>query len=341
MQHQTISVASTTIIRFFLIVLAFWVAYVVRDVLLLVFIALILTAILHPLASWGESRHIPRGVTVFFVYLFAAALFVGVGLLLFPLLSQEISQIQDNFLNYWEQIIAWLPPGVGESVKNWTAHNVTEITSTVKSGIGTTIMGVLSTVEGVFGAIGSIGLVLVLAYFMVVEHGAMHRLISNFVPDHQHPLAERMIENIERRLGGWVRGQLLLALIIGTLVFISLALIGVPYAFALAVLAGLLEFIPYIGPMIAGVFGIFFALTLSPTLALFTALAYYIIQLLEGHYIVPKVMEHAAGISPIISLVSIFLCFELFGLVGVFLGVPIAALVIAVVESLDRPSQYY
>lgn len=330
---QPISVSSETIVRVFLIALAAWALYEVRNILLLIFIALIFATILNPLAGWAKKFRIPRSITVVVIYILALAILAGIGFALAPLFVDEISQIAQNFSGYWDKVITLLPPQTSEYLKQAVQNNINEIVGTAKTGLLVTLTGLLSTVSGLISVVGSLVIVLVLTFYMVVEEQSIRRSLHIFTPRKYDSLLARCLTNIQTRLGGWARGQIVLSFIIGAWVFVMLTIIGVPYPFALGVMAMLLEFIPYIGPIIAGLFGVFFALTLSPSLALITAVGYYIMQWLENNLLVPKIMQRAAGINPVLSIVSILICFDIFGVIGVFLGVPIASLVVAIVQS--------
>ncbi len=335
MAQYGVTISTNSIVRVFIIALVFWLAYSVRGSLLLIFISLIIATILHPLVTRAERYKIPRGISVIVMYLVALSIIFGVGWALAPLLVYEITQIAQNFGTYWDKAVVLLPDNIGESMKEGVQNNLNSIADAAQTGLAVTVSGLLSTVKGFISIVGSLIIVLVLAFYFVVEERSLKRGLLRILPIKQVPLVERLLVNFEYWLGGWARGQIILSIIIGVLVFITLSIIGVPYAFALALLAALLEFVPYIGPILSGIFGVFFALTISPTIALITAIAYYVIQLLENNVIVPKVMQKAAGINPVLSFVMILLSYEVLGVIGVFLGVPIAALIMAVVESMD------
>lgn len=335
MAQHGVSISTSSIVRVFLIALFFWLAYAVRATLLLIFISFILATIMSPFATRAEKYKIPRGLTVIVVYLLAFGVLLGVGWSLVPLLILEISQIAQNFGQYWDKVIAFLPWGIGANIKDVVQNNLNSIADAAKTGLSVTISSVLSTVKGFVGVIGSFIIVIVLAFYFVAEEKSLKRGLLRVLPVKHVPLADRLITNFQFWLGGWARGQIILSVIIGVCVYIALSLIGVPYAFALALLAGLLEFIPYAGPIFSGIFGVFFALTVSPAVALVTAIAYYIIQSLENNIIVPKVMQKAAGVNPVLSFVMILISFEALGVIGVFLGVPIASIMMAITESID------
>lgn len=335
MAQHGVSITTSSIVRVFLVAFAFWLAYSVRATLLLIFVAFILATIMSPFATRAEKHKIPRGFTVGIIYLVAFAALLGVGWSLMPLLVLEITQIAQNFGQYWDKVIAFLPWGMGASIKGVVQNNLNTIADAAKTGLSVTVSSVISTVKGFVDVIGSFFIVIVLAFYFVTEERSIKRGLLRVLPVKQVPLADRLITNLQFWLGGWARGQIILSVIIGVCVYIALSLIGVPYAFALALLAGLLEFIPYAGPIFSGIFGVFFALTVSPAIALITAIAYYIIQSLENNIIVPKVMQKAAGVNPVLSFVMILLAFEALGVIGVFLGVPIASIIMAIAESID------
>lgn len=333
MLQSGISVTTESIVRVFLVAFFAFVAYEVRGVLLLIFISIVLSTVLHPLASFAKRFHIPRGLTVILVYIFGAGLLFGVGYALIPLLTEEIISLAENFNTSWDKIIALVPVTTSDYLKDALQNNINAVVSTLQGGVGVALAPIISTVQGVLTLLGSVVVVLVLTFYLVVEEENIRNSISILTPKKYTNLVPILFTNIQRRLGGWARGQIILSCIIGAMVYVALSIIGVPYAFALGALAMLLEFIPYVGPIASGVFGIFFALTVSPTVAIITAIAYYIIQQLENNLIVPKVMQKTAGVNPVLSIISILMCFQFFGVIGVFLGVPIASLAVAVMHS--------
>lgn len=330
---MSISITTETLVRAVLVGIVVWAAYMARNVLLLVFISLLFATVLQPVTARLERIKFPRSLSVIILYIFALAVFVGVGWALAPLIIEEVTQIAQNFGTYWDRAITLLPADVSAQLKNLFQQNVNAIAAEAKRGVAMTIGGLLSTVTGAVGVIGSTVVVLVLTFYLVVEDDSVRKMVRMLTPSRHRALAQRMHANIVTRLGGWARGQIVLSVIIGALVYLALLGIGVPYAAALAALAFLLEFIPYAGPFVSAAFGIFFALTVSPLTALMTAVAYYVIQLLENNVIVPKVMQKAAGINPALSIISVLICFQLFGVIGILLGVPIAALAVAIGES--------
>jgi predicted PurR-regulated permease PerM len=152
----------------------------------------------------------------------------------------------------------------------------------------------------------------------------MKKLVWSVVPIRHQPYIMQLINRMQKKIGMWLRGQLILSLIIFALTYIGLLILGVKYALVLALIAGLTEFIPYLGPLLAAIPAVFLAFTQSPMLAVFVAVLYYVIQLTENNILVPKIMQKAVGLNPIVSIAVLLIGFQLAGVVGAILSIPVA-----------------
>ena len=159
---------------------------------------------------------------------------------------------------------------------------------------------------------------------MVVEEDAMKKLVWSVTPEKNQTYIIDLINRMQKKIGLWFRGQLLLCFTIFLLTYIGLSILGIKYALVLAILAGLTEFVPYLGPVIGAVPAVFLAFTQSPLLALFTLILYIVVQQVENNILVPKVMEKAVGINPIVSIAVLMIGFQLAGIVGAILSIPVA-----------------
>jgi predicted PurR-regulated permease PerM len=153
----------------------------------------------------------------------------------------------------------------------------------------------------------------------------------------------QLVNRMQGKIGLWIRGQLILSLIIFSLTFLGLSILGVNYALVLALIAGLTEFVPYLGPTIAAIPAIFLAFTQSPMLALFVLALYYIIQMVENHIIVPKLMQKVVGLNPVISIMVLLVGFKLAGILGAILAIPVVTIASVFLKDLfekkDRMSE--
>lgn len=332
MQEMKIHVSTETILKTLGILVAVYVVYVVSNILLLVFLSLILSALIDPFATWFEKKKIPRGLAVLLIY---TILFGVIGLsiaVLAPVLASDVPQLVDNIGKFWQSVMAQ------ESVQEFLAGlqniqgalgnaPVVDTTAPAISGpsVEPTISGIYSTVSGVFGGLFSLVIVLVMTMYMVVQDDPLRKILVSVVPDDRVPYWSDIIKRMRDKLGLWMRGQLILSAIIGTLVFVGLTILGVKYAAVLAILAAILEFVPYIGPILAAIPALLFAFSGGGVVKLIAvAVMYVIIQQLENHLLVPKIMQRAVGLNPIVSIVAILIGARLAGVIGALLAIPVA-----------------
>ena len=164
-----------------------------------------------------------------------------------------------------------------------------------------------------------------------MERAKVDKLVGQMFVGHELR-ASRIMIRIEEKLGSWLRGQIVLSFIIGGLVYIALAIPGVPFALPLAIIAGILEVVPVIGPIISAIPAILIAFTSSPILAAYVAIAFFVIQQLENSLIVPQVMNKAVGLNPLIVILAVAIGGKLLGISGALLAVPITVVIQILIE---------
>ncbi|HEU5203569.1 MAG TPA: AI-2E family transporter [Candidatus Limnocylindrales bacterium] len=306
-------------------------------VLLLVFVAVLLAAGLEPMLGWLRARLpiVGRAGTIIVVYV---TFFVTVVGLAFVVVPAAIGQA--------ERIIADLPPVFAEA-RAWAenvrpaalATSLTALIDSVASGlkppeapnpddvveVGTTVAELVIT----------LATLLTIVFFWLVERPRLQRYVLAFLPQDSRAGARSVWNDVEIRLGLWVRGQLTLMASIGVMTGIAYTLLGVPGALLLALIAAITEAIPIIGPLLGAIPAVLVAATVSPELALIVAGIYVILQFIEGNVLVPIVMRHAVGISPLLVLTSLLIGAAAGGFIGALLAVPIAASVEIILQRLQ------
>lgn len=328
---RTISVSTGTILRTIGILGALAVLWMIGDILLSCFVAVLLAGMMYPAAEWAAERKIPKLVTVLLIYFLLFGVIGAVITLLVPAVSDQSKAF---FAAYGDQ--GGIIPHLSESVRAFAQRhgvtvNLTTSLSSFLTGMQAQAQGIFGnifgTVSNIFVGIAGFILVLVLALYMVIEDQAIGETFRHWVPREYQAFSIRLSQLLMQKLGGWMRGQLLLCLIIGALYLIAFIALGVPYPLLLAGLGGIFEFIPYIGPMLSAVPAVLLAVTVSPTCAILTLIAITIIQQLENNFIVPKVMEKTVGLNPIVSIVAFMIGAKLFGVVGAIFAIPVATAV--------------
>jgi predicted PurR-regulated permease PerM len=181
--------------------------------------------------------------------------------------------------------------------------------------------------------------ILVVVYYWLVEHARLQRYLLAFVPADRRGKVRDTWNEVETRLGLWVRGQLLLMASIGAATGVACFILGVPGALLLGLIAALTEAIPLVGPILGAIPAVLMAATVSPELALIVAAVYAVLQLIEGNVLVPIVMRHSVGISPFMVLLSLLVGGAVGGIPGAVLAVPVAAAIELIVEDLQAREQ--
>ncbi|NIA18393.1 MAG: AI-2E family transporter [Actinobacteria bacterium] len=332
-----INITTATILKVILIFLILYFLLLIKDILAILFVALILASAVDPWVDWMQKRKIPRGVGILLIYLVLFSFVSLVIYLIIPPIIKETSELASNFPQILDKIMAGFSALKEYTYQHGILDNIKGSLGTIGSNLQSAAGGVFSTVTGIFGGIFSFFLVLILTFYMVVEENAIKKLIFSIAPSEHQPYIMQLINRMQKKIGMWLRGQLILSLIIFVLTYTGLSILGVEYALVLALIAGLTEFIPYLGPIIAAIPAVFLAFTQAPMLAAFVAIMYYVVQLTENNILVPKIMQKAVGLNPIISIAVLLIGFQIAGIVGAILSIPVATAVSVFVKDVfDR-----
>ncbi|MFA6973802.1 MAG: AI-2E family transporter [Parcubacteria group bacterium] len=324
LSRQTIDISTGIIFRTVLILIGLWFVYFVRDILALLFIAIILVAAMDPIVYRLHRRKIPRTVGVSIVY---SCMFAVVGLIVSFLVPPLVAQFQD-----FSQRL----PSIASSLENsfqgintfFQAQHIAlttqELLTEISSQLATSTADIFSATVGVFSGFVSAIIVLVMAFYMASKDDGIKNFVVSITPDQHKQYAGSLVLRIQRKIGRWMLGQMLLMFIIFALDFAGLYLLDVPYALTLAIFAGLMEVVPYIGPIVSAVPAILVGLSVSPLTGLLVAIVYVVVQQFEGHIIIPQVMRKAVGLHPIAVILALLVGLKLGGVLGAILAIPIA-----------------
>lgn len=328
-RHYTVTISSKTFIQILTWAVIIGFAYLVREVLALLFAALIITAAFDPLLKWFKDRGIPKPAALMLMYaLIVSSLALAISLVV-PPVSRELGQIMFNLPYYYQKIssglLSWLP-GSDIAINNGINN--------LNNGILSSVPQVLGTAANIFRAFVSVGLVMIMTFYFTVEEEGLRKFLKNIVPINYLPYVTHLFSRIQQRLGYWLRGQLFLSLIIFVMALIILSAWGVPYAVSLAFLAAMLEVVPVLGPLMAAIPAGLFAATVSPLTAVGVLGSYVVMQQLENHVIIPKVMSKSIGLNPLVVIVVILIGARLAGIAGILLAVPVATAVSIFLEDL-------
>lgn len=303
---RKIDVSHRTIIFTVTFLLGLWILYQIKDLLILLFISVILMSALVPLINFFIKLRIPKVISILITYVIIISAISGIIIGFLPLLIEQSNRL-----------ISTVPPFLIEY------FNITNIDQTfLQTQLTDLSKNLLSWTLVFFDNLITIIFLLVLTFYLLLEREELEKHLSSFFLN-QEMRVKNLIIKIEEKLGAWVRGQLSLSLIIGILAYIGLILLNMPYALTLALLAGLLEVVPVIGPIVAAIPAVVIAFTISPVLAGGVAAMYFVIQQLENNLIVPQVMKRAVGLNPLVIILAIAIGSRLLGIIGALLAVPL------------------
>ena len=295
------------------------------SVLVLLFLGILLAESIRPIANKLRTWKIPRGAAVMIVYFLLALVLTGLGLILVPPLVVQVREVDDITLELADWARDEVPRLYQISVDFGFDDEVRELGSDLTSTI-TQLIGTLAVVPfQVLGFLFGVVSVLVIGFFWMSATERLNRSVIALLPPKRATSVRNLAAELSQRAGGWVRGQVILMVFIGTVTFVGLFVLGVPYPLALATWASLMEIIPIIGPFLGAIPAVLVALIISPWLALATAILYVIVQQLENNILVPKVMERAVGLHPILVMVGVLAGGVLYGIVGIVIAVPLMA----------------
>jgi len=321
-QKFNVNISTETIVKIILFGLAIGFFYLIKDILLIVFAALILASAFDPMVDWFQKRKIPRALGIIIIYIVLFSVLAGSFILIIPPISNEIGQLAQNFPSYYNSI--------SEGIINFqNSSHITAIDqlqnglTSLGNNLPSTVGSIFGVLYSIFGGIFSMILVLVITFYFTAYENATKSFVQSITPAEKQPYILRLYNRIQIKLGQWLRGQLILSLVIFALTFIGLTILGVPYALILAFIAGILEIVPTIGPILSAVPALFFGFLQSPVMGLSVVILYMVIQWLENNLIVPKVMSKSVGLNPLVVIVGVLIGVKIGGIFGALFAVPV------------------
>lgn len=354
-----ISISSGTIIRTILILALFALLWFLRDILLVVLMAIVLASAIEPIIHFLVQRKIPRLLSLVMVYALGAGLLASIFYFFVPAILDDISRLVRILPKYIDVVSLWNPLS-GGSVTQSAIHAAAPVSSGVGRGAleGSNILdlfksgieegGALHSFSVFFGGILSFVLIVVLSFYLAAqEHGIQNflRLIS---PIKSRSYIVDLWKRSQVKIGLWFQGQLLLGLLVGVLAFLGLTILGVSSALFLAVTMALFEIIPVFGPILGAVPGIMVAYTegmryVDPgiTAAFFVALFYFIIQQFESHLIYPLVVRKVIGIPPVLVILALVIGAKMAGFLGIILSVPVTAILMEFLNDVAKEKKIF
>jgi predicted PurR-regulated permease PerM len=311
MKPQRIEVSYKTIIFIaaFIALLAF--IWTIRSILVILFICFLFMEAINPAVVSLEKFKLPRFVAILLIYVGIIALvsiaFAGI----IPIMIEQTT----GLIRILPGVLDNLHPfGLSINSIDWASQ--LQFIETLPSNIAKTALSLFSNLFSLF-------IIFVITFYLLLERKNIHNYSFKIFGPNGREKTIKILELLEKRLGSWVSAEIILMTTIGLLSYLAYTLVGLNYTVPLAIIAGLLEAVPNIGPTIATVMAAIVGLAISPLTALLAIISGIVIQQLENNVIVPKVMKETIGLNPLITILAIAIGAKLAGIIGAVLAVPI------------------
>lgn len=320
----------------FLIIGAFWIFFTFRVVLFSLFTAIVLSTAIEPLLEFLRRRGVSRTVSVVVVSLVVLLALVALVITIAPLISEQWATITSLVTGWYEQLRETLVTSPSLLVRRLGRQLPRNLPLTlpapeleaVPGGESPDIVAqAMNTATAVLRGIFIVIAVMLMSSLWSLEGERATRFLLLSFPQKHRESVRNFWNEIEEKVGSYTRGLVILCLIIGVLQLIAYLIIGLPNALLLGILAGFMEAIPLVGPVLGAVPAVIVAAALDPSKLTWVIIATLIIQALENNLIVPRVMSRAVGVNPVASLLAFIAFGSIFGFVGALLAIPLAAVV--------------
>lgn len=297
--------------------------YLVRDILAVLIFAIIIASAIEPLLRYAESKKVPRLLSLVLFYVLLFVFFAAVVYIVLPLILDQFRDFTENYPVYFGKLeeaagtINFLP---GLSAN--THDLLVQLTEQIPS-----FSSLISYASSIFGGILSFIVVLVVSFYLALSKGALDDFLQSILPPQFEAYSHNLWVRAQKKMGRWLQAQVLLSFIMAAIVGIGLWILGVKYAFLAAIMVGVLEIVPFVGPVVAGALATLMALSQSSVLGIWTLIFFIVAQQLENHILVPLLIKKLVGLNPVVVIMAILVGAKLGGILGVLLGVPIAAVI--------------
>ncbi len=345
-----IEITTGTIARAILLIVAAIMLFMLKDLVLVVLTAVVIASSMEPFIQWFMKRRIYRIFSALIVYMVLTGILVGSFYTFVPRLLQDSSEFLSLVPQYLESSSLWNPLDQDIAVEpraaamSISAVPVSSEVSSIKDAlqgineaISSVSVGFVHSASSIFGGLLSFILIAVLSFYLAVQEDGVEKFLRIVIPDKNENYVVNLWKRTQTKIGLWMQGQIILALLVGALVYLGLTLLGVKNALLFAVLAAILETIPLFGPILAAIPAVAVSYNDGGATASFlVAGLYLIIHQLENHIIYPLVVKKIVGISPILVILALLVGLKLAGFLGIILSVPIASLLVEFLDDVAK-----
>jgi len=318
MESQKIDISWQTILKIGVAVFSFYIFYLIKDILVLFIFAVVLSILFEPLIYFFQKRRIPRFLSVAFVYVSFFGLISLLIYLILPLFIREIQKFIQNFPGYFEVISPFLREIGFDAFQSFN-----NFLMALKSILEAMVSNIFNGLFIFFGGVLTSLFVITTAFFLSLEFKPIEKTLVLLFPKRYENYALGLFEKCRKKVTGWFLARIIACIYVGLLSYISFLILRVDYPFTLALFAGVLNFIPYLGPLISGIIIFLVVFPASMLKGIFVIAVFVLIQQTENSILSPLLMKRIIGLPPAMVLLGLVVGGKLWGFIGALLIVPL------------------
>lgn len=343
-EPQFWAISTGTFIRAALVVGAIFLAYVLWDLIIVMLMSVVIASAVDPAARAISQFKIPRVISVLAIYVVFFVVFFGVLYVFVPPLFLEISNIATSLpktASVFDFIDPTLDPLSAITGGLATSISLQEIVNQIQIFIVSQSGGIFSATSSFFGGAFSLIMIIVISFYLAVQESGIDDFLRLVIPISQESYILNLWRRSQQKIGQWMKGQILLGLIVGLLVYLGLTVLQIKYALVLAIVAALFELIPFFGPILSAVPAVLLGFSIGPVQGLIVAGFYVIIQQFENHLIYPLVVRKIVGLPPIIVIIALIIGAKVAGFFGLILAVPVATVLMELLSDYSKKKHIF
>lgn len=330
-------ISTSSLFKIVVFGLGLYVAYISLDIIGAVLLAVVIAAAIEPPIRWMTAHRVPRTIAVFLMYLL---FLVIISLALYSIIPQLTGELR-SFIDEVPQSIDRLKLSLEARFPGLPANTLLEKLKEFLQDENITSAGLLTDffrgVPKFFGGVFMVFITFVLSFYLAIQENGISKFLRVISPEQYDDYVVGLWGRTQRKIERWLQGQLVLAVIVGLIVYIGLLLMGVQFALMLALVSAVFEIIPFFGPVLAAIPAIVIASVQSPLSGLLVVALYALVQQLENHVLYPIVMRKMTGVAPMVVILALLVGGRVAGLTGLILAIPAVVVILEILG--DREQQ--
>lgn len=326
-EEKTLNINWDFVLKISVLVIFLYFLFLIQNLVVWFIFALILSILFNFLIDFFEKKKVPRLIATFFVYSALLAIISFFFYKTVPIFLSDIKSFSSNLPLYFQKVSPFL-----EKIGITVFQGADSLVTFLENNLAKAGENVLNALVTIFGGVTATLFIVFLSFFFSLEKNLLGGVLSSFAPARYQNYVFNLLPRIRRKVSGWFISRVAGMLFVGLLTYLVLIILNVKYAFVLSLIAGVLDFIPIIGPIIGAIMITLIVMMDSFTQALFVLVAFVIIQQLENNLLFPLLFKKFIGVPPALVLIALAIGAQLWGVLGAILAVPLAGIIFELIK---------